>query len=175
MPISGVRCAPRGATATIGGVLSQCPPLWSPLMWFGMKVVLGHDPKWQCATPTSGVRDNCGGISQPSADHARSTPSPLSHTGGATPAAPSCRVLGRDSDQASGHCPDFWAVADAGQVCSQGSESNDMWCLFEVLFFLLTPEVTGAAGGAYLHAPSDGKPCLLLASEMTAVVHPFHL
>ena len=123
----------------------------------------------------SGARDSYGGLPPPPADHARSTLSRLAHAGGAVLATSSCRVLGRDSDQASGHCPEFWAVADAGQVCSQGSESNDMWCLFEVLFFLLTPEVTGAAGGAYLHAPSDGRPCLLLASEMTAVVHPFHL
>ena len=48
-------------------------------------------------------------------------------------------------------CSKCLAVAAAGQVCSQGSESNNVWCLVAVffffcfffVFFLLTPEVTG--------------------------------
>ena len=50
----------------------------------------------------------------PPAGHASSTLSRLAHTGGAVPSAPSCRVLGRDSDQASGCCPECLAVAAEG-------------------------------------------------------------
>ena len=94
----------------------------------------------------------------PPADHARSTLSHLSHTGCAAPAAPSCRVLGRDSDQVSGHQPEHLAVASARQVCSQGSKRNSVWCLVAVpsfffFIFLPTPEVTGVAGGAHWQAP----------------------
>ena len=41
--------------------------------------------------------------------------------------------------------------------------------------FLATPEVTGVTGGAHSQAPSGGKPCLPLASEMTNAVCPCHL
>ena len=75
--------------------------------------------------PTSRVRDNCGGLPPPPADHASSTPSHLAYAGSSEPAAPSHKVLGRDSDQASGHCLEHLAVAPAGQVCSQGSERNN--------------------------------------------------
>ena len=37
-------------------------------------------------------------------------------------------------------------------------------------FFWPTPEVTEATGGAHSQTPSGGKPCLPLASEMTAPV-----
>ena len=74
----------------------------------------------------SGVRDNCGGLPPPHADHTRSTLFCLSPTGGAAPAAPSCRVLGRDSDQVSGCCLEYLAVATAEQVCAQGRESNSV-------------------------------------------------
>ena len=76
-------------------------------------------------------------------DHARSTSSCLAPTGGAAQAAPSCRFLGRDSDQASGHCPECVAVVAEGQVCSQGSESN-RW--FSITMSSVVPsEVVGAA------------------------------
>ena len=63
----------------------------------------------------------------------------LAHIGAAAPAAPSCRVLGKDSGQASEHCPEDLAVAAAGRVSSQGGESNDVWCLVAVssFFFFL--------------------------------------
>ena len=35
---------PRGVRATTGGVWSQCPPLWYPLMWLGLQVVPVHGP-----------------------------------------------------------------------------------------------------------------------------------
>ena len=44
------------------------------------------DPLWWWATPTSGVRVNCGGLPPPAAYHARSTMSCLAHAGGAAPA-----------------------------------------------------------------------------------------
>ena len=84
-------------------------------------------------------------------------PSRLAHKGGAAPAAPSCRVLGKDSDQTSGNHLECLAAADASQVCSQDSESNTIWCLVAVPFFLPTPEVTGATGGPQSQAPSGGK------------------
>ena len=61
-----------------------------------------------------------GGLPLPPVDHARSTLSHLALTGHAAPAAPSCRFLGRDSDQAFGHFPEYLAVAAAGWVCSWG-------------------------------------------------------
>ena len=128
--------------------------------------------------PTSEVRDNCDSLPPPPADHTRRTLFHLAHAGGAAPAAPSCRVLGRDSDQVSGCYPECLAVAAAGQVCSQGSENNSIWCLVAVpsfFPFLSTPEVTGVAGGAHSQAPSSGKLRLPLASETTTKVCPCHL
>ena len=126
--------------------------------------------------PTSGVRDNCGGLPPPLVDHARNTLFHLAHAGGAVPDAPSCRVLGRDSNQVSGHCPEHFEVATAGRVCSQGSKSNSI-CFLVIVFliFATPPEVTGVTGGAHSQAPSGGKPHLSLASEMTTSVCPCHL
>ena len=129
-------------------------------------------PNWWQATPTYGVRDNCGGLPLPPIDHARSTPSCLVNAEVASQRAPSCRVLGRDSDQACGHCLEHLAVAGAGQVCSQGSENNSRWFSVAVTSFWPTFLVTGAAGGACSQAPSVDRPCLPLVSEMTAVVCP---
>ena len=99
--------------------------------------------------PTYGVRDNCLGLPLPPVDYARSTLSHFAHAGGVVPAASSCSVLGRNSDQVSGQCPEHLAVAAAGWVCSQGGKSNNLWCVVTVpSFFLLTFEVTGATGGA---------------------------
>ena len=109
------------------------------------------------------------------ADHSR-TLSHLAHAGGAVPAAPSCRVLGRNSDQVSGCHPQHLAVAAAGWVCSQGSRSNRVWCYFSALFFFLpTSDMTGVTGGDYSQVPGGSKPCLPQASEMTMVFCPCHL
>ena len=90
----------------------------------------------------------------------------LAPKGGAAPAAPSCRFLGRDNDQATGHCPENLAVEAAGWVCSQGSESKQHMVLScSALLFLVTPEVTGATGGTHSQVPSGGKPHLPLASS----------
>ena len=107
-----------------------------------------RDPQWWWVTHTSGVRDSCSRLPLPTADNARSTPSHINHARGAVPAAPSCRILGRDSDQASLSCPEHLAVAAAGWVCSQGDESSKEWCLVTVPSFLSAHEVTGASGGA---------------------------
>ena len=120
-------CVPGGARAPAGGVWSQCPPLWCPLGEWGCKLFLFRYLQWQCATPISGIRDNCGGLPLPPACHTRSTLSHLAHAGGAAPVAPSCRVLGRDSDQVSGCHPEHLAVAATGWVCSQGNERNSIW------------------------------------------------
>lgn len=87
----------------------------------------------------SGARDSYGGLPPPPADHARSTLSRLAHAGGAVLATSSCRVLGRDSDQASGHCPECLAVAAAVWVCSQEGDSNNVWCLVAVPSFFCRP------------------------------------
>ena len=83
----------------------------------------------------SGIRDN---FPLTPADHTRSTLSHLAHAGGAAPVAPSCRVLGMDSDEVSGGHPEHLAVVAAGWVCSQGSESNSVWRLVAMpsFFFL---------------------------------------
>ena len=86
--------------------------------------------------PTSGDMDNCGGLLLPPTGHARSTFSHLDHAGGAAPAVPSCMVLGRDSDQMSGPHPERLAVAVAGWVCSQGSESNSVRCFVGTMLCL---------------------------------------
>ena len=105
----------------------------------GPLVVVGHAP--------SGVRDNCGGLLLPTVDHITSILSLLAHVRGAAESAPSCRVLGCDSDPASGHCLECLTVAVAWQVCSQRIESNHFLCLVAVPSFLLTSEVTEATAG----------------------------
>ena len=114
------------------------------------------------------------GFALPPVDHARSSSSCLVPIGGAAPVALSCRLLRRDSDQAFGPCTKHLAVAAAGRVYSHGGESNNVWCLVAVpsFFFFPTAEVAEAAGGAHSHAPSDGRPCLPLASKTTAIVCP---
>ena len=100
--------------------------------------------------------DNCSSLPLPPADHARSTLSHLAHEGGAAPVAPSCRVLGRDSDQVSGCHPEHLAVAVVGWVRSPGRESHSICCLVAMpsfFLFLATPEVTGVAGGAHSQDP----------------------
>ena len=70
----------------------------------------------------------------------RSTLSHLSHTGGAAPAAPSCRVLGRDSDEVSGHHAEHLVMAAAGQMFSQGSATAyGAWLQCPFLFFFANP------------------------------------
>ena len=116
----------------------------------------------------------------PPPDHARSTLSHLAHAGSSAPVAPSCRVLGMDSDRVSGGHPERLAVAAAGWVCSLRSESNSVWCFVAMpsfFSFLATPEVSMEEpdGGAHSQAPSGGKPHLPLVSEMTTAVCPCHL
>ena len=124
---------PKGVRATTACVQLQCPP-WRclepqvvPVQ--GPLVGADHGHLWGS--------DNCSGLPLQPVDLAWSNPSHLAHAGGAAPAAPSCRVLGRDSDQVTGCCPECLAVAAAGQVCSQGSESNSVWCLAAVSLFFL--------------------------------------
>ena len=61
-------------------------------------------------------------------------------------------------------------VAASGHVHSQGSESNNGWCLVSVPSVLM-PEITGAAGGACSKNPRGGRPCSPLESEMSVVVY----
>ena len=46
-----------------------------------------------------------------------------------------------------GCCPECLAVAAARQVCSQGSENNNGWCLVAVPSSVPTSEVTRATHG----------------------------
>ena len=63
-------------------------------------------------------------------------------------------------------CPEQLAAAAAGCVSSQGSDSNNMWCLVVV-----PSEVTGATTGTFSRTPGcGGRPCPSLVSAMTAVV-----
>ena len=102
---------------------------------WGCKWCLFRDPLWWWAMPTSGVSSNCCGLPPPPADHVRSTLFHLAHTGGAAQAVPSCRFLGRDSDQVSEHHPEHLAVVAAGWVYSQASENNNWWCSVAVPTF----------------------------------------
>ena len=111
------------------------------------------DPLWFRSTPTSGARDNCGGLPLSPVDHARITLSCLAPTEGATQAAPSCRFLGRDHDLSSEHCPECLAVAVAGWVCSQENESNNRWCSIAMSFSVVPAEVVGVAGGFFQVSP----------------------
>ena len=75
------------------------------------QVVFGHGALLCSALEMNGAAsDFCSGIpsgsgplppleSEMPADHAKGTLSHLAHAGGATPAAPSCRVFGRNSDK----------------------------------------------------------------------------
>ena len=126
-------------------------------------------------TPTSGVSDNCGDLLLPPVDHARSTSSCLAPTGDAVPAAPICRFLVRDSDQASGHCPEHLAVAVIGWVFSQGTKRNNRWCFISVSSSVVPSEVFGAASSSCSEIPSGGGPCPALESVITAMVCPCHL
>ena len=80
-----------------------------------------------------------------------------------------------DSDQASGHCPENMVVAAAGQVCSQGSKSNNMCCSIPMSFSVVPSEVVGAASGSCSGIPSGGRPRPPPESEITAMVCPCHL
>ena len=152
------RCVPGGSRAPIGGVWSQCPPLWCTVGEWGCKWFLFRYLQWRWATPISGIRDNCSSLHLLPADHARSTLFHLAHAGGAALAAPTCRILRRDSDQVSGGHPERLAAAAAVWVCFQGSESNSIWLLVAMPSFfyfslLPTPEVTGVTGRAHTQAP----------------------
>ena len=125
--------------------------------------------------PTSGVRDNCSGLPPPTADHARSTPSHLAHAGDAAQAAPSCKVLGRDNDQASGCFPEHLAMAAAGRVCSQVCEINSRSCLVTMSSSVVISELIGATCGACSWTLSGGGPCPPLKSEVAAMVCLHHL
>ena len=83
----------------------------------------------------------------PTVDHSGNSPSHLAHAGAAAQTAPSCRVLGRDSDQACGHCPKHLAVAATERIYSEECESKNKWCLVAVPSSVVHPEVTGTANG----------------------------
>ena len=90
--------------------------------------------------PSSEIKGNCGSFPLPPADHARGTLSHLANAGGAAPAAPSCRVLGRDSDEVSGHHAEHLVMAAAGQMFSQGSATAyGAWLQCPFLFFFANP------------------------------------
>ena len=133
------------------------------------------DPLWWQAKPTFEVSDNCSDFPPLLVDHARSTSSCLAPKECAVSAAPSGRFLGRDSDQGSGHCPESLALAAAGQLCSQRSESHERQCSVTISFSVVTSEVVGAASGSYSGIPSGGGPCPPLESMINAMVYLHHL
>ena len=71
----------------------------------------------------------------------------------------------------------IWQWQLQGESVPRGVRATAIWCLFAMpdFFFLPTPEVTGVLVGAHSQAPSGFKPCLPLASEMTAMVCPCYL
>ena len=133
------------------------------------------DPRWYQATPTSGVRGICGAFLPPTLDLARGTSSSLAPTGGDAQAAPSCRFLGRDSDQASGHYPELLTMAAAVPVCSQQSKNNNRWCSDSMSSSVLPSEVIVTASDSCSGTSSGSGPFPPLESEITAVACPRHL
>ena len=101
----------------------------------GPLVMVGHD--------SLGVIDNCGDLPLLSVDNARSTLSCLDPTGCAAPAAPKSRSLGRDSNQASGHCSEHLAVRQKLGGCAPKearattagvpSQCLPLWCPLSLL------------------------------------------
>ena len=77
---------------------------------------------------TSGIGGNCSGLLLPLVDLAWSNLSHLAHIGDAAQAAPSCRILETDRDQACRYILERLAVEAAGWVCSQGCGSTNRWC-----------------------------------------------
>ena len=63
-------------------------------------------------------------------------------------------------------------MAVAGCVSSQGSESNNRWCLVTMHSSVVPSKVVGATSGASSWIPSGGRPCPPLVSEITVVVCP---
>ena len=66
-------------------------------------------------------------------------------------------------------------MAAGGQVVPREVRTTMGGTGLQCTLFLQTSEVTEAAGGACSQTPSDGRPHLLLVSEMTAMVCPCHL
>ena len=89
-------------------------------------------------------------------------------------AAPSCRILGSDRDQACGHCPEHLAAAAAGWVCSQGCESTNRWHSIAMSFSVVPSEVVGSASDFCSGIPSDSGPCPTLESRITEWFDPLH-
>ena len=87
--------------------------------------------------PTFEIRDNCGGLPLPPEDHARSNLSHLVHAGGTAPAASSCRILGRDSDQCLGTAQSFWQWQLQGGHVPRGVRvaAYGAWLQFPLFFF----------------------------------------
>ena len=141
----------------------------------GLQVVSVHGPQVVARHIHLWSQRYCGGLPPPPVDHARSTLSCLAPMGVAAQTAPSCKFLGRDSDQASGHCPECLVVAAAGQVCSQGSQSNNRWCCVTMSFSVVSSEVVGAANDFCSSILRGSGPRPPLESEITVVVCPHHL
>ena len=70
-------------------------------------------------------------------------------------------------------CPEDLAVAVAGCVSSQVSESNNRWCWVTMPSSVGSSEVIGATSNACSGTPRGGGPCPPL--ESTIVVCPCHL
>ena len=69
-------------------------------------------------------------------------------------------------------CPVLLAVAAAGHVHFQGSESNHRWHTVVVPSSVLTSEVTESAGSARSWTLSGSRPGPPLESGMAMVVYP---
>ena len=93
-------------------------------------------------------------------------------------ATPSCRALvsGNEpqADLDSG-CLEHLAVAVAGCMSSQGSESNHGWFSVTIISSVVPSEVTGVTSLACSWILSGSRPHPPLESEITDVVCPHHL
>ena len=167
-------CVPRGTRAPTGGVRQNA-------LLSGSLEVTGAARGVSSRTPSGGKAlpplepEITSDLAPSPADHARSTWSCLGPTGDAAQAAPSCTFLGKDSDQAYGHCPECLAVAATGQVFSQRSESNIRCFYLAVSFSVVPSEVVRGASDFCSGIPSGSGPCPPLESEMSVVICPHSL
>ena len=83
--------------------------------------------------------DNCGGLSLPPADHARSTLSCLAHAGGATPAAPTLRVLESEVIKHLGTAQSIWQWQLQGRSILRGPRAITCGSWLQYTFFFCLP------------------------------------
>ena len=143
--------------ATTGGVWSQYPSSVVPLKCLSLQVVRVHGPLVMAGHAHSGVRDNCCGLPLPPVDHSKKHLICLALTGGAVPAASSCRVFERTVIKHLGAAQSTWQWELQGWCVPKRVKATMCGAWLQRPLPLpspATPYVAGASGGAHLQVPS---------------------